>query len=389
MRNIITLLAVTLFLASCGGGTESVSLEEQSIETLRDSLRAKQGRYQAMAKDIESLKTLIEQKDPSAKKRLPVVTTQKVERSDFAHYTDVQGSVEAEDLVSVSSETGGRIVDLKIQEGQAVRKGQLVAKVDLEQIEKQIAELETQLELANDLYDRQKRLWDQEIGSEVQYLQAKNNKERLEKSLESIKLQLSKEDVYAPISGVVEMLIVNAGEIAAPGAPIAQILNTSKVKIVADVPETLIRAVNKGERVTASIPALDWEKEVRITDLGRTIDKTNRTLKIEAAISNNGKIKPNLLATMRIKDREEKDVVTIPLELVQQEVGGDKYVMVKTQDDESAVAKKVYVKTGESYEGNVVIEDGLKGGEEIIVKGSRSLNDGEEIEVQEDTMATK
>ncbi|MEM8523983.1 MAG: efflux RND transporter periplasmic adaptor subunit [Bacteroidota bacterium] len=389
MRNIITLLAVALFLASCGGGTERVNLEEQPVTVLRDSLRAKQSRYQALAKDIESLKTLIENKDPSAKKRLPVVTTQMVERSDFAHYTDVQGSVEAEDLVSVSSETGGRIVDLKIQEGQSVRKGQLVAKVDLEQVEKQIAELETQLELANDLYDRQKRLWDQEIGSEVQFLQAKNNKERLEKSLESIKLQLSKEEVYAPISGIVEMLILNAGEIAAPGAPIAQILNTSKVKIVADVPETLIRAVNRGQRVVASIPALDWEKEVRITDLGRTIDKTNRTLKVEAAISNNGRIKPNLLATMRIKDKEEKDVVTIPLELVQQEVGGDKYVMVKAQGDESAIAQKVFVKTGESYDGNVVIEEGLKGGEEIIVKGSRSLNDGQGIEVQEGEIATK
>ena len=132
-----------------------------------------------------------------------------------------------------------------------------MAKVDLEQVEKQIAELETQLELANDLYDRQKRLWDQEIGSEVQYLQAENNKKRLEKALESIKLQLSKEEVYAPISGIVEMLIVNAGEIAGPGAPIAQILNTNKVKIVADVPETLISAVNRGERVVAAIPALD------------------------------------------------------------------------------------------------------------------------------------
>jgi len=389
MRNIITLLIITLFLASCGGGTESINIEEQSVTVLRDSLRAKQGRYQALAKDIEGLKTLIEEKDPTARKRLPIVTTQRVERSDFAHYTDVQGSVEAENLVSVSSETGGRIIDLKIQEGQSVRKGQLVAKVDLEQVEKQISELETQLELANDLYDRQKRLWDQEIGSEVQYLQAKNTKERLEKSLESIKLQLSKEDIYAPISGVVEMVIVNAGEIAAPGAPIAQILNTNKVKIVADVPETLISAVNRGERVIASIPALNWEKEVRITDLGRTIDKTIRTLKVEAAISNNGKIKPNLLATMRIKDKEENDVVTIPLELVQQEVGGKSYVMIKEQGDQSAVAKKVYVSTGDSYEGKVVISEGLKGGEEIIVKGSRSLNDGEGIEVQEEKIATK
>ncbi|MEL6945817.1 MAG: efflux RND transporter periplasmic adaptor subunit, partial [Bacteroidota bacterium] len=157
---------------------------------------------------------------------------------------------------------------------------------------------------------------------------------------------------------------------------------------VANVPETLIRTVGKGSWVTASVPAMDWEKDVRITEVARTIDKTNRTLKIEANVSGSG-LKPNLLATMRIKDSEQNDVVTIPLELVQQEVGGKSYVLIQEQGAESAIAKKVYVTMGDSYEGNVVIESGLQGGENIIVKGSRSVDDGQGIEVQEEQMAKK
>ncbi|MEM9846829.1 MAG: efflux RND transporter periplasmic adaptor subunit [Bacteroidota bacterium] len=388
MRKIFILLTTaSLFLLAACGSAEEESAEPVTLEEKRTVLKEKQAAYRTLSKEIEALQAEIEELDPVAVK-LPVVTTQKVERTNFAHYTDVQGSVEAEDLVSISSETGGRVIDLRIREGQSVRKGQLVAKVDLESVAKQIAELETQLQLANDLYERQKRLWDQEIGSEVQYLQAKNNKERLEKAIESVQLQLSKNEVYSPVSGVVEMLIVKAGEIAAPGAPIAQILNTSKVKVVANVPETLIRAVGKGSRVTAQVPALDWEKEVRITEVARAIDKTNRTLKIEADVSGAG-LKPNLLATMRIKDSEQNDVVTIPLELVQQEVGGKSYVLIQEKGKESDIAKKVYVKTGDSYEGDIVIESGLQGGENIIVKGSRSVNDGQGIKVQEERMATK
>lgn len=387
MKNTFFLLLLTLFAVSCGDGEES--MEDMTLEDKRELLREKQNASQALSQEIEMLQTEIEAQDTTMVKRLPTVTTQAVQRTTFSQYVEVQGSVEAEDLVSVSSETGGRIIDLRMEEGKAVRKGQLVAKLDLDQVDKQIDELNTQLELANDLYERQKRLWDQKIGSEVQYLQAKNNKERLEKGLESLKLQLGKANIYAPISGVVEMLMLRAGEVAAPGAPIAQILNTSKVKIVADVPETLIQAVSKGERVIVTIPALNWEKEVRITDLGRTIDKTNRTLRVEANISGGANIKPNLLATMRIKELEIADAIIVPLELVQQEVGGKKYVMIKSEDTQGeAIAKKVYVQTGESADGNVVVKEGLTGSEQVIAKGARGIKNGSKIElVQDDQVA--
>jgi RND family efflux transporter MFP subunit len=385
----LSILFIGLLFA-CGGETE-VDMEDLSVEEKKALLREKQEAYKALESDIEELRVDLDEAGEAPKERLTLVTMQPVERTTFTSYTEVQGSVEAEDLVSVASETGGRIIDLNMQEGGYVRKGQLVAKIDLEQVEKQIVELETQLSLANDLYERQSRLWEQEIGSEVQYLQAKNNKERLEKSLETIGAQLKRANVYAPISGVVEMLILKAGEIAAPGAPIAQILNTSKVKIVADVPETLIQAVSKGEKVIASVPALDWEQEIRITDLGRTIDKTNRTLRVEADIPGNSQLKPNLLATMRIQDKVMKDVVVIPLTQLQQEVGGKSYVMVKAENaDGQPIAKKAYVQVGESFDGQIVVTDGLSGNEQLLVKGSRNLKDGARIDiVEEEKMAER
>ncbi|NJK84159.1 MAG: efflux RND transporter periplasmic adaptor subunit, partial [Saprospiraceae bacterium] len=232
------LTVIALIVASCGGSSSEVIYPED-LAGKQALLKEKQAAMQELAKTIAQLESEIKTLDPDNQDNFAVVTTEKIKKTDFNKYAEIQGTIEADDLVAIASETGGRILELYIKEGQAVAKGKLVAKLDLEAIEKQKAELQKQLELANDLFVRQKRLWEQEIGSEVQYLQAKNGKERLEKALESLDLQLSKSSVYAPTAGVVEVLNLKAGEIAAPGAPIALLLNTSKVKIVADVPETL------------------------------------------------------------------------------------------------------------------------------------------------------
>ncbi|NJL74056.1 MAG: efflux RND transporter periplasmic adaptor subunit [Saprospiraceae bacterium] len=340
MNRIFFIIILFSFLYACGTSSTEETYP-QDLEGKRTLLKEKQGELKAISEVVKQLESEIEALDSTVADKSFAVTTQPLTKTTFTHYTEVQGSIEADDLVTIASETGGRILELRIKEGQNVNKGQLVAKVDLESVEKQIAELETQLELANELYTRQQRLWEQKIGSEVQYLQAKNNKERLDKSLETIKLQLSKSSVYAPISGVVEMLNTKTGEIAAPGAPIAMILNTSKVKIVADVPETLIRAIRKGEKVQATIPALDWENTVTVTEIARTIDKNNRTLQVEAEITNSGGlVKPNLLATMQIKDYEQKDAIVIPIELVQQEIGGADFVFVVETNGSGRIAKK-------------------------------------------------
>jgi membrane fusion protein (multidrug efflux system) len=382
MKYLLNIIFIaSLFLASCQQAEEIPS----DLKGKKTYLKTKQAELRELQKKIEKLETEIESIDPEAKKEKPrtLVTTQTVSRSDFNRYIQLQAAVEAEDMVAVSSETGGRITSLNVKEGQYIKRGQLIATTDLETVKKQMAELDKSLELAVEVFNRQKRLWDQNIGSEIQFLQAKNNKERLEKNRETIQFQLTKGNVYAPKSGVIEMIIAKAGEMSAPGSPIAQILNTNQVKIAANVPEKFLRNVRQGEMMAIEIPALEMKTKGKVTMLGRTINPANRTFKVEVNLTNpKGLLKPNLLANMLLNDFSAKTVITVPLELVQQEVSGKDYVFVKKDGKDGAIASKVYVKTSESYDGNIIIQDGLQGGEELIVTGARSIADNALIEIQ-------
>jgi RND family efflux transporter MFP subunit len=371
----------TLFVA-CGGPAGEEAYPED-LAGKKALLKEKRQEVKELQDLVAQLEGEIEELSPATEKARRLVTSTKVGRQDFSHYVEIQGSVQADDLIAATSEVAGRIIQLNVKEGQFVKKGQLVAKLDLEQLNKQIAEVEKSLELANTVYERQKRLWDQNIGSEIQYLEAKNGKERLEKSLETLRFQLEKANVYSPASGIVEMVITQSGEITAPGAPIFQILNTSQLKVVASVPETYLTAVNMGEQITVQFPALNSEQSARVNLIGRQIDPANRTFAVEAAINNaNGVIKPNLLAIVLIKDYAAENEVVVPIETVQQEVSGKDFVYIKGSNQDGDFAKKVYVDMGRSYQGNVVIEKGLEGGEELILEGARGLVENDLIRVQ-------
>ena len=384
MKHLIRLLTLSLFFTSCGGPQPEGEGIPEDLAGKKALLKEKRAELRKISSEVAELEAAIEEQDPSMKegnKQLVTITT--IGRKDFKHFIEIQGAVEADDLVDVTSEVPGRILTLKVNEGESVSKGQLIATLDLEAINKQIAELETSLDLANTVYERQERLWKQNIGSEMQYLESKNSKERLEKSLETLKFQLSKAEVYAPISGVVEREVLQSGEMAASGMPIVQILNTSKLKVVANVPENYLRSVKRGEGVTLRFPALEMERKATVSMIGRTIDPANRTFKVEVNIgSQGGVLKPNLLATMLINDFEEKNVVTVPREIIQQEVSGRDFVFVTSQGPEGKVAKKIYVTTGKSFEGEVVINEGLNGDEELIMEGALGLADNMLIEVQ-------
>ena len=378
------LILMVLFAAGCQPAPEADDSIPQDLAGKQTYLKAKKAELQELTQLITTLEDEIDVLDPSQADEGKLVTTLSVERKDFKHYVEIQGAVKADNMIDVTSEIAGRIIRLHVKEGSAVRAGQLVAELDLEQLNKQIAELKKSQELANTVYERQSRLWDQNIGSEIQYLEAKNSKERIEKSLETLEFQLEKAKVYAPASGIVEMEILQSGEMAMPGAPIVQILNTNKLKVVVDVPENYLRSVRVGETVGIQFPALDQEQTARVSLIGRTIDASNRTFKVEANVAaKNGLLKPNLLAVMLIKDYEETDVVTIPLETVQQEVSGKSFVFVVRQEADSKVAKKVYVTTGRNYEGDIVITEGLQGGEELILEGARGLVEKALIKVQQ------
>lgn len=384
MRYLSSIILLALLLAGCQpSATEATDEIPEDLAGKKALLNTKRQEMKKLSDVIAQLEEQIAEEDPTVRKRTKLITTVAAAQKDFSHFVEIQGAVKSDDLVDVTSEMAGRILSLKAKEGQQVRKGQLIAELDLEQLKKQMAELQTSIDLATTVYERQKRLWDQNIGSEIQYLQAKSDKERLEKSKETLEFQLTKGKVYAPISGVVEREILQSGEIAAPGMPILQILNTSKLKVVADVPENLLRSVKLGETVTIQFPALDLERTARVSRIGATIDPANRTFSVEVNLgSGGGGLKPNLLANMMIEDYSVENAVVIPLHLIQQEVGGKDFVFVVSDEAGEKVAKKAYVQMGYTYKGEALIEQGLDGGEQLIAEGNRGLTENALVELQ-------
>lgn len=380
MKQSTLIFVIALLFSACGNAPKETPTDLAGRKAL---LAEKETTLNQLQSEIAALKAEIEKEEPPKEKKRRLVTTVPVTKKDFQHFVEIQGTVQSDDYVNVTSEVPGRIMQMNLKEGQNVRKGQLVASIDLEQIDKQIAELNTSLELAVDVFERQKRLWDQNIGSEMQFLQAKNNKERIEKSLETIKFQQTKSKVYAPISGVVEMVNLKGGEVAAPGVPIVQILNTNRVKVVAAVPENYLQAVKKGEEVMINFPALTMEKKARISRIGTTINPANRTFEVEVDLQNSkGIFKPNLLAEMLINDISMKGAITIPLDLLQQDVSGQSYVYIAAKTDEGQAAKKIFVETSDSYDNEIVVTKGLTGNETLIGEGSRGIAEGELIRVE-------
>lgn len=382
MKYFIPIIILAAVFSACGGTANENAIPE-SLGEKKALLKEKKEELKTLTGFIAELEEAIALEDTSSvEKKARLVTTVPVVRTDFMHFVEIQGSVQADKLVDVTSEVAGRILHMTVREGDNVQQGQLIAEIDLEQLKKQKAELEVQIDLARTTFERQTRLWEQNIGSEMQYLQAKNTKERLEKSLETLDYQLTKSKIYAPITGVVERLALESGELASPGMPIVQLLNTNQLKVVASVPENYLRAVKEGETVTVKFPALDLEQKERVSLVGRTIDPANRTFDVEVRLSNpKGLFKPNLLATMMINDKTEKDVITVPLPVIQQDVSGKKFVFIRKDGPQGPAAEKVYVQTGPSYEGEIIITQGLEGGEELIIDGGRGLADEEAIEI--------
>ncbi len=346
-------------------------------------LKTKLEESKNLEKTIIKLRSEIAALDTSAPKEKITVKIDTMEETTFKRYIDLQGVVMSEETVNAGSDIGGRIVKLYVQEGTPVKKGQLIATTDADAIEKQKEEIQKALELSKDVYERQKRLWEQKIGSEVQYLQAQNTMERLEKSLAAMEVQYRKRNVYAPISGIVDLKFLKEGEIAGPGTPIVQILNSSKVKVVSDVPESYLGKVKKGDKVLIQFPALGKEQTKPVSMLGRTIDPSNRTFKLEIKVDNAGsELKPNLLSVIKLNDYTLNKAIVVPLELIQQEVSGKKYIYLASTANNKNIVKKSYVTTGESGNGSIVITEGIVKGDIIITKGARNITDGQEVVIQ-------
>lgn len=390
MNSRISLIIIALTIFGCSARpTQDEGGLPTDLSELKALRKDKRNEIKQLQQNLKEIEVKISDLEPERQDKKRLVTTVEVIRKDFRRYATIQGAIASKNLVSVSSEVPGRLTSVKVDEGHPVKRGQLIASVDLESLKKQRQELETQLELARDIFERQERLWNQEIGSEVQYLQAKNGVDRLEKSIETIDYSLTKSSIYAPISGVVDVVNLKTGEMAQPGMPIIMILDTRNIMVVADVPENYLGKIEKGDIVNIHFPALGKDVEAPVTLIGRKIHPANRTFKVEIDMPNNsGLLKPNLLSEVQINDYVEPDVIVISQELIQQEVGGRDFVILAETGADGPHARKVYIETGQSYEGEVVVISGLDDGDVLIVDGARGISDTESIEINNQESST-
>ncbi len=331
--------------------------------------------------EIKTLETEISKLDPefaNANKKSILITTAPAKKGEFTHFVELTGSVLSKKNVSISAETAGRILEVPVLEGMRVGAGQLLARIDAESIERNIEEMESSLELATTIYQKQARLWDQKIGTEIQYLEAKTRKEGLEKSLAAMKTQLDKALVKAPFSGTVESVDVRIGELVQPGMPMFQFVGESDLFIQADVSESFVGVLSKGDSVEVEFPSIGKTLKTRVSAVGGIINPNNRTFKVEVFLPNLVEVKPNMISILKINDYQNKESVIVPAHLILADNKGD-YVFIV----ENGTAKKKYVTRGMTYEGETEIKEGLTGTETIIDKGFREVGDNFSVTVSQ------
>lgn len=315
----------------------------------------------------------------SGSKHIRTVGLSEVRPEPFRHYIDLQGKVDAEDNVPVTAKMPGTLTKILVKNGDAVKKGQLLAQIDDGVMLKGLAELELQLKTAEDIYNRQKGLWDQKIGTEVQYIQAKTNKEALEQRIATTKEQWQQTKIYAPIGGTVDMVMLKTGQAIAPGYPLCNIINLSQLKIVGNVPEAYAAKVREGYAVQLFFPDLNKETASRVTYVSKTINSTNRTFTVECALPAGSDYRANMIAVMKIIDYQNPNAVVIPVNLIQTAEDGEFVLLADKTDAKNATVRKALIKQGSNYNGMVEITGGLKKGDWLISTGFQDVNNGETV----------
>lgn len=365
--SILTSAVALVMLASCGGGTDKAT----ELTTLKTE-------QTALAKKIADLEKELAAKDTTAvkSKDVDVVT---LEPKKFDHYVQTQGHVEAEDNILVSSKGMGVVTQVFVKEGQEVSKGQVLAQIDNSVVVRNIEAMKSQLELATSVYDRQKNLWDQKIGTEVQYLQSKTNKESLEKQIAALQEQSDMMRIKSPITGTVDQLNVKIGENISPGQPAARVVNTSDLKLVAGISEAFITNIKKGDKVEVTIPELNRDIKGTVTFVGKTIDLMSRTFAIEVKLPSDASLRPNMSAVIKVIYHSEASAIVVPVNVVQ-DVNGEKIVYIAEASGKNMVARKKTVEVMGVF-GNGAQVKGLNKGDKIVTVGYQSLSDGEFIKI--------
>lgn len=362
--------ALSFLMAACGGNAENK-------EAKLSELRAQQTE---LASEIKKLETEIAKENPVASTaKSKEVAVIELKSRPFDHYIQTQGAIEAVDNIMVSAKTMGVITQVFVREGDVVSKGQTLAQIDNSLTLRGIEEVKSGLDLATTVYNRQKNLWEQKIGTEIQYLQAKNNKESLERRLATLNEQLDMARIKSPINGSVDAVDVKIGQNAAPGAPAFRVVSNDRLKFIANVSEAYVQQVKKGNKVAITFSDINRTVSGQVTFVGKAINQLSRTFPLEVALTNNSDFRPNMSGELKVIFRSEPSAIVVPVNVVQ-DVNGQKVVYTADASGDKLVAKKNVVEVVGVF-GNLAQVTVLKAGDKVITVGYQGLNDGELIKI--------
>lgn len=370
---LLPLFFIVFLVASCETGSEG-GLDAKKAEL--EKLKVQSNELIFRIKQVEAELTAMDPDYASQSQKTILITIDSARKGTFEHFVEVTGSVLSKKNVSISSETVGVLLAVPAIEGMRARKGQVLARINTESIQRNIDELENSLDLAVTLFEKQERLWNQQIGTEIQYIESKNRKEGLERSLETLKTQLDRGTVRAPFDGTVETVRVRTGELVQPGMAMIQFVGENDLFIEADVSESYVSVVRKGDFVQVGFPSIDQDFKTTVSAVGSIINPNNRTFKVEVFLPKMENLKPNMISVLRIKDYENLEGVIVPSYLILSDSKGD-YLFVVVNN----FAKKTYVKRGKTFESQTEILEGLEGNEILVDKGFREVGDNFNVKI--------
>ncbi|MFJ1426935.1 efflux RND transporter periplasmic adaptor subunit [Capnocytophaga canimorsus] len=382
--NIQLIVSALVLLASCGE-TKNPSVEEVIAKGSKTEIRQKRDEISAKIKDLETQIASLDaslSKFPEEGSAQVLVSLLEVKDTLFNHFLELQGTIKTTQNITLNAEFGGVLERIHVQKGQSVQKGQLLASIQDGGISQQLAQLKIQAELAKTTFERQSRLWENKIGSEIQYLQAKSAYETQQSAVEQMQKQVAKANIYAPFSGVIDDVITDVGTVVAPGMPVLRLVNLSDMYLESEVPEQYVANVKKGSQAKVDISVLGEQLDTKISQVSNFINPANRSFKVEIRLPNkNNAIKPNMTARLQVNDYQNKEAILLPTDIISENAQGEQYVfLAKKGDNENQyVAERVVISTGKTQNGFTEILSGIQKGDKVIREGARSVQEGQRV----------
>ena len=368
MKTKILIVLILGIVTACGGNKET---KLEALRKQRDKINQK----------IEKLEMAIASSADSNLNSLnsAFVSIEDIRPQSFNHYIEVQGKLDGDENLAIYPETMGNLLEVYAKAGQRVSAGQVLARINDEAYQEQLKALQSTYNFALETFQKQENLWKQQIGSEIQYLQAKTNKESIESQMAAIKKQIDMTRIKSPISGTIEESLVKVGQSVSPSFPAFRIINFSNLKVTADVAEAYTAKINTGDDVIVYLPDIKQEIKAKITFTSKYINPTNRTFSVEAKLqTRTGQLKANMVAVLKINDYHAPATFVLPVNMIQTDNKGQ-FVLIARQENNQYVARKQFVQTGQIYNGIAEIVGGLETGQKIITGGYLNLNEGQTV----------